>query len=755
MAGPIRISIIANARQALAAFRDVDTGVGRLARNLDRNTRNIQKSIDRVSTFGRVFAVTASRVGIFSGAVLLAIPPALKLAGALAPTVGIVAALPGIFLGGAAAVGVFKLATHGMKEAIETGLTGTMQEFQKSMKDFGPNMKRFATGIVGLKNPFLELRKAAGEDFFGAFADSISGAGKNLDLADAYLPMFRKQIPKMAKSLGGLVKGAIDGAMSKDSVSGVETSMKNMSKAIDNASVAVEPLVKAFFKLAGVGSSVLPRLGKSIGDIGTKFAKWIDAAVDSGRAMSWIENGITAFKQLGTILSNVGTIVKAFYSAANTGGNTLLATVADMTGKWAKFLSSAEGGERLKKLFDDLFKLVGAFSEGALAAAIPLIGMFAKTASEITQKLVPAIKEVTQYFEDNQDTLKNVVIGLLALKAALLLSSIALKLWAAGALVGKVAMFAWNAAQTASLALTNLTMGANLRLAASMAATRIAIIAGSVAAGIATAAQWAWNVAMSANPIGLIVLAIAALVAGIIYLATRTKFFQTIWGALTNAFNATWNWVKKNWPLLLAILTGPIGLAVRYISQHWNNITKFTSTAFNNIRKTIVNVFSGAVNWLRDIGRNIMSGLAAGIDAGMQWIRDRVSGLGNLIPDWLRDVLGISSPSKVMMKIGMQTMDGFAVGFKPETGKALVKDLAKSLTATKLPALSTSLSATPSYSGSAVSTMTGAAGMGNIIVNVNIPETADLSRLGDHIEDALRAVERRTGRQLLVTRGAA
>ena len=60
----------------------------------------------------------------------------------------------------------------------------------------------------------------------------------------------------------------------------------------------------------------------------------------------------------------------------------------------------------------------------------------------------------------------------------------------------------------ASLALQGLKDLANLK--------SIAIItAQSVATGIATAAQWAWNAAMAANPIGALVVAIAALIAGI------------------------------------------------------------------------------------------------------------------------------------------------------------------------------------------------------------------------------------------------
>jgi hypothetical protein len=48
---------------------------------------------------------------------------------------------------------------------------------------------------------------------------------------------------------------------------------------------------------------------------------------------------------------------------------------------------------------------------------------------------------------------------------------------------------------------------------AAMVAARVAMVAGAIATGVATAAQWALNAALSANPIGIVVVAIAALVA--------------------------------------------------------------------------------------------------------------------------------------------------------------------------------------------------------------------------------------------------
>jgi hypothetical protein len=157
------------------------------------------------------------------------------------------------------------------------------------------------------------------------------------------------------------------------------------------------------------------------------------------------------------------------------------------------------------------------------------------------------------------------------------------------------AWLAWKAAtaaQAAALAISN--------AAATVAAVKT--IAMSVATKAAAAAQWLLNAAMAANPIGLVIVAIAALAAAFIFLWTRSSAFRSFWiglwqGILT-AVRFVWNWVKSNWPLLLGILSGPIGLAAVLILRHWSTIRSWTATTWNFIRNTItaaLNIIRGAV----------------------------------------------------------------------------------------------------------------------------------------------------------------
>lgn len=48
---------------------------------------------------------------------------------------------------------------------------------------------------------------------------------------------------------------------------------------------------------------------------------------------------------------------------------------------------------------------------------------------------------------------------------------------------------------------------------------------------VATAVQWLWNAALSANPIGIVIVAIGALVAAIVWLANKVSGWGEAWKA--------------------------------------------------------------------------------------------------------------------------------------------------------------------------------------------------------------------------------
>lgn len=102
-------------------------------------------------------------------------------------------------------------------------------------------------------------------------------------------------------------------------------------------------------------------------------------------------------------------------------------------------------------------------------------------------------------------------------------------------------------------------------------------ILGPLAVGIwaLTAAWGALDASMIANPIGLVVAALAALVLAIVYLATRTQFFQKLWDDVWNGikigFNAFVNFMRTPFGIFAALLMGPIGVLI-LVAANWKTI---------------------------------------------------------------------------------------------------------------------------------------------------------------------------------------
>ncbi len=197
----------------------------------------------------------------------------------------------------------------------------------------------------------------------------------------------------------------------------------------------------------------------------------------------------------------------------------------------------------------------------------------------------------------------------------------------------------------------------------------------AIALGIATGAVWALNIAMSANPISLVIIAIAALVAGLVIAYKKSETFRAIVNAafsvmktvvlttlkaVTAAVGAVVDFIKNHWKLLLAILTGPIGAAAIFIISHWNQIKAKTSAVWNAIKGGI----SSAAGAIRSTVTRIWSDITGTINNGASRIVETIRGL----PGRLLSLAGKFASA------GRSIINAFVNGLKGASG--LVSDIA-------------------------------------------------------------------------------
>ena len=228
---------------------------------------------------------------------------------------------------------------------------------------------------------------------------------------------------------------------------------------------------------------------------------------------------------------------------------------------------------------------------------------------------------------------------------------------------------------------TLLTVGAlTLTFLASMKASLVTLgitstaTAGSI--GFATIATNLLRIALAGLGIGLVIAAIVLLVqnwdtvvdvAKKVYSAIK-EFFGKAFEFIKEAIGKAISWVKENWPLILAILTGPIGLAIKAIVDNFDNIKDKVGEVIARIK----NLFGDLPENMANIGKNIVTGLWNGMQNMVGWLRDRVTGFfKNLIPSWAEKALGISSPSKVFASIGKNIIGGLQSTFNAPAVKSV------------------------------------------------------------------------------------
>lgn len=185
--------------------------------------------------------------------------------------------------------------------------------------------------------------------------------------------------------------------------------------------------------------------------------------------------------------------------------------------------------------------------------------------------------------------------------------------------------------------------------AAGLSAYAAAMAGETVATEAATAANTGLNASLLASPITWIVIAIAALAAGLYLLYKKNdgfrKFIDGIWQAMQRAWDAilpviksvmSWvgtkllgavksafNWIKDHWKLLVAIFGGPIGIAVALIVTHFDTIKTFVMETLWPALQTafgfIVDAVTGAFNFMVTAWNEVLKPVFDGI---MYVIRD-------------------------------------------------------------------------------------------------------------------------------------
>lgn len=282
-----------------------------------------------------------------------------------------------------------------------------------------------------------------------------------------------------------------------------------------------------------------------------------------------------AQKRVAAAQANVNSVAKS--------GDQIIGALGKKLGGQAAAQAETFGG-KVKALKANLTNIEASVGE----ALIPRI-----------EQLSSVVLAVVGWFQKGSTAAKAVEVGLGLLTAALIVNKVA-----------TIATAAWNATWAAGEAVV------------------------TAATGAATAAQWLFNAAMSANPIALVIIGIVALGAAVFEAYQHFGPFRTAVDAVWQALQTGYKWVKANWPLLLAILLGPIALATLAITKNWSTIKNGAEDAFNTVVgfvKGLPGRLLGYAATIGGAGLKLGAALLGGLVSGVEGVLNKVGDIGKAI----------------------------------------------------------------------------------------------------------------------------
>lgn len=420
-------------------------------------------------------------------------------------------------------------------------------------------------------------------------AEAMLGAGKNSN--DLYEAMkngsisfddFNKKVMELNQN--GFGKYASFAQQAKDATQGIGTAMENVQNRVAKA---VQKVIEAVGveNIAGAINGFSSQFGK-IGDAAagmvTGVKGWFGKAAQAAQPLVSIWQ--SDFGQLGVYLKGLASNAQAFGGSlldvvTNGGGlqnfltglnniisplvnwwialtrnvSIFIGTLSDSGGVQAFLASLSELWKGLTQLGQGLADAVTGFlavgqNGGAAASIGQLVGDAFNAAAPFVEKLASTLQSLGDWASEHGDAIRTVIAGI----------------------AGGFAAF-----KTASL----------------ISAAVTALKSFDVAAKIAAAGQWVLNAAMNANPIVLVVTAIAALVSALVWFFTQTETGRKAWAAFTSFLSSAWqsvvSFVTGLGQNIANFFTQTIPNAIQSVIQWFQQLPSAIGTALSNLITSI------------------------------------------------------------------------------------------------------------------------------------------------------------------------
>lgn len=376
-------------------------------------------------------------------------------------------------------------------------------------------------------------------------------------------------------------------------------------------------MVPAVASLKTLISAVTPgfkEIASAISDVTGKITAMAASAGKSSQINSLLSQTADIVHNIGDALAPV---ISGFLNIAGVGMPILSAITQGLAGaakKFEQWTASAAGAKQIQSIIlgaFDAIKFIGQIlvQVGAIFAAF--FSGVSRGAGNLGASFLPVLKAINTALSSAQGQAVLEALGKALSALGQAAGGIVLQAFKALApLITSILGFVADHAQLiVSLALGFVVLSKALAIAeAAMAAAEVVM--------------WAFNAAADANPIGLIVLAIGALIAIAVVLIANwdsvASFFTGLWDKITTGVTIAAKWVGQRFSDAWDFIKGVWNAVAGFFTGIWDGITAGVSffvdsviSFFKNIGTGIANGFTAAVDFIAALPGKILSFLLA------------------------------------------------------------------------------------------------------------------------------------------------
>ena len=546
-----------------------------------------RKSFTDAANSVSLLARNIATLGVKPAAVIAATPLILNLAAAAAQASTSLLLLPAAGAAVGIVMGTMKVATAGFSDALKTAMdpNASPEKLAKQLAALPPPVRETVLSIKALNPEIDKLRATVAGQFFAGFSREISELGK------VYFPVLRAGMAPIAGDLNAAAVGASQFVRQAQTVRDVQTIFQNTHESTAELSPVLEDILLILRDVAVVGSEFLPGLSSGFREAADSAALFVNNARESGKLHDWIVSGLDTLGEWGKTVSNLGQLIFVVFSKADISGRSFSHTMTEVTGQWLAWAKSAQGSEIITQVFQTIFDLAKALAPlfGAIAGAI--IAMLL----QVGPALPPLIKGITDVFAASGPLLS--VFSQLAIAV---LPMVGAGLSAMSGFLGPMLAIITNAVVAFKI------------YEATVKTIELATKAWAIA-------QALLNGTLAINPIGLVVVAVLALAAALVYAWNNSETFRNIvtaaWDGIKAAASGAWEFLKGVWAWLSTQVTAAGDWFVRMgesIKGAWNDVTGAVSTAWGWL---VANVWDPMVNFVTVTVPGAWDGLVAKVKA--------------------------------------------------------------------------------------------------------------------------------------------